>query len=123
MTVKATIPATGRLFRGAHELPRQAQAIRRDLNGEMILANAGKTTRGYRLDAEQMASGRWHHEYAIYSPISLAFSWVAFDSADALMAFCTAYALHIDRLPEPGQMFDVALPLDESSWQPLEGVA
>lgn len=113
--------AERRLVRGSHELPHQAQMIRRDLDGETITRNPGAVARVYRLTDEQIASQRWMYEWIVTAPDQPAFSWTAFHTADALQAWLDAYDLVIDRMPARGEGATITLPMTADGWAPLTG--
>jgi hypothetical protein len=121
------VPAGTATHRGDHPLAHQPRQIQRDLDGEKIAANFGRTASGYRLTAQQVQDRRdgkpgatgLPYEYLIYDPRSAGTSWTAFYNRGGLAAWMAAYDLSIEPEPEPGQRFTVQLPDDDSRWQPL----
>lgn len=132
MTAPApTYPAPGNglwpIARGETILPHQAQMILRDLHGEHIRREFGATAMAYRLTAEDFAErcttgrGGMPYEFLWYAPETVALNWTAFRTRADMAAFMAAYALTIDREPEPGERFTVQLPADDRAWLPLSG--
>jgi hypothetical protein len=111
------------LMRGKHVLPHQSQITKRDLMGEEIARNPGKTCMGYMLSEEQQIEGRHSpYLYLVFSPSSCAMNWTAFETDEKLRAWANAYGITLSpEMHRPGERFDVILPMSTSEWMPLNG--
>jgi len=120
------IPTGQATHRGDSPLGHQPRQVQRDLCGETIAANFGRSCVAYRRTAQQLQDCRdgkpgtgLPYEYLIYAPRSAGTSWTAFPDRAGLGAWLDAFGLTIDHEPEPGDQFTVQLPNDDSGWQQL----
>jgi len=124
----------GVLYRGAAELPHQAQRIRRDLHGETILTRPGARARGAIRPAYTSEWTRrvWNNQYSfvVYKPGHAGTNWTAFRDEQELRDFANAYAITIDGLltaPTTDDevrrcVFELVMPEDDTDWQPVRVV-
>ena len=104
-------------YRGGHRLPHMSQQLGRDLAGE------GYTRKTYTLDVTQWddeARERRNSPYRYVVTQSPATAHTAFQTAEELYAWCSAYAVTLT--PRPARWcgdFTAAIG-DPADWQPLE---